>query len=406
MHLSPYLAWKIYYGMIVVKPFTLLIKPSGSDCNINCKYCFYKDRPAEFGRGKQRMSIETLEALVRGYVQLGFSRAGFAWQGGEPTLMGVDFFQRAVELQKKYGTPGQEISNTFQTNGIALGDRWCRFFHQNKFLLGISIDGPEKFHDRYRTDHSGAGTFAKVMRGIESCKKHRVEFNTLILLNDGNVGHPDELFDFAVKNELTYLQFIPCIERDPATGQPADFSITPGQYGDFLCRLFDLWCDYGPEKLNIREFDSLTTFFVLGHHTVCTYSENCAGFVVVEHNGDAFCCEFFVEPKWRLGNVSETPLEELAAGSTKLAFAEQKTNLSDECTACPFLKVCRGGCVKDRTRLGGRPSSQNYFCESYKQFFDYALITFMEMAKAIKEGWHTRHTRPVENVRIRIPDER
>ena len=386
-----------------MEPFTLLIKPSGSDCNIDCTYCFYKDRAAEFGRGPQRMSEETLETLVKGYMRLGFPRVGFAWQGGEPTLMGVEFFERAVDLQRKYGTPGQQISNTFQTNGIALGNKWCRFFRHNNFLLGISIDGPERFHNRYRVDRSGAGTFARVMRGIEHCKKHRVEFNTLVLLNNENVEHPDELFDFVVENELTYLQFIPCIERNPATGEPADFSITPRQYGDFLCRLFDLWCDYGPEKLNIREFDSLTTFFVLGHHTICAYSQGCAGFVVVEHNGDAFCCEFFVEPKWRLGNIAETPLDELASGSTQRAFGEQKQDLPDECGQCCFLKVCRGGCLKDRARLGGDPSSRNYFCESYRQFFDYSLLTFIDMAKGIKEGWHTRHTRSIDHVRLQIP---
>jgi len=387
-----------------MQPFTLLIKPSGADCNINCRYCFYKDRPAEFGRGKQRMSVETLETLVRSYMQLGFPLSGFAWQGGEPTLMGVEFFQRAVELQKKYGTPGQQISNTLQTNGVVLDETWCRFFRQNRFLLGISIDGPERFHNRYRVNHSGSGTFAKVMRGIELCKKHDVEFNTLVLLNDQNVRHPDELFEFVIENDLTYLQFIPCIERDPATGQPAEFSITPRQYGDFLCRLFDLWCDYGPEKLNIREFDSLTTFFVLGKHTVCTYSEQCAGFVVVEHTGDAFACEFFVEPKWRLGNISETPLEELAAGATKRAFAEEKKNLPDKCQACCFLKLCHGGCLKDRVRIGdGDSQRESYFCESYWQFFDYAIPTFMEMAAAIKQGRLDRHVRPVENVRLRIP---
>ena len=389
-----------------MQPFTLLIKPSGSDCNIDCRYCFYKGRPAEFGQGTQRMSFETLAELVKRYMRLRFPKAGFAWQGGEPTLMGVEFFQRAVWLQKKYGTPGQEISNTLQTNGITLSNKWCRFFHQNKFLLGISIDGPERFHDRYRVDHSGKGTFAKVMRGIENCKKHRVEFNALVLLNNRNVEHPDELFDFVVTNDLTYLQFIPCIERDPATGEPADFSITPKQYGDFLCRLFDLWCDYGPEKLNIREFDSLTTYFVLGSHTICTYSKQCAGFVVVEYNGDLFPCEFFVEPKWHLGNISETPLEELAGGGTKLAFARQKEDLCEECVSCCFLKICRGGCMKDRTRLGGgQPDRVSYFCESYRQFFDYALITLMDMSKAVKEGWLSRHTRPVDSVRLEVPDE-
>jgi len=397
-----------------MQPFTLLIKPSGSDCNIECRYCFYKDRTPEFGRGKQRMSDEVLEKLVKDYMQLGFPVVGFAWQGGEPTLMGVDFFRRAVEFQKKYGSNGQEVSNTLQTNGVLLDDNWCRFLHENKFLLGISIDGPKEFHDKYRVDHSGSGTFDRVIRGIENCKKHKVEFSALVLLNNKNVEHPETLFNFLIENGLTYLQFIPCVEREPVTKRIADFSITPGQYGDFLCRLFDLWYEYGPEKLNIREFDSLVTYYVMGKHTICTYSKQCAGFVVVEHSGDAFCCEFFVEREWRLGNILETPLAELAVGSKKRTFAREKQNLCNKCLVCTHLDICRGGCMKNRamldagysmhdenqgTRIEGR---ENYFCESYKKFFDYTIPRFMQMAAAIEDGSAARHTRSADRIRLRI----
>ena len=386
-----------------MQPFTLLIKPSGSDCNIDCAYCFYKDRALEFGRGKQRMSDEVLEKLVKDYMQLGFGVVGFAWQGGEPTLMGVDFFRRAVELQKKYGSNGQEVSNTLQTNGVLLDDNWCRFLHENKFLLGISIDGPKEFHDKYRLDHSGSGTFDKVMRGIKNCQKHKVEFSALVLLNNKNVEHPERLFDFLIENELTYLQFIPCVETDPGTGNIADFSITPKQYGDFLCRLFDLWYEYGPEKLNIREFDSLVTYYVMGKHTICTYSKQCAGFVVVEHSGDAFCCEFFVGPKWRLGNIFETPLEKLATDSKKRAFAREKQNLCNRCLLCSHLDICRGGCMKDRVRLDTEHNSrENYFCESYKRFFDYTIPRFMQIAAAIGDGSAARHTHSADRFRLRI----
>lgn len=386
-----------------MKPFTLLIKPSGSDCNIDCGYCFYKDRSPEFGRGRQRMSEEVLERLVKDYMQLGFDVVGFAWQGGEPTLMGVDFFKKVVELQKEYGRAGQQVSNTMQTNGVLLDEKWCRFLHENKFLLGISIDGPREFHDRYRLDHSGAGTFERVMRGIENCKRHEVELSALVLLNNQNVEHPDELFDFLVENDLTYLQFIPCIETDPATGEAADFSITAGQYGDFLRRLFERWYDYGPGKLNIREFDSLVTYYVMGNHTICTYSKQCTGFVVIEHTGDAFCCEFFVEPKWRLGNILETPLEKLAADSKKRAFARDKQRLCSQCLLCRYLDVCRGGCVKDRVRVGGgRAERPSYFCEGYKQFFDYTIPRFMEIAVAVENGSVGRHTRSADKVRLKI----
>ena len=390
-----------------MRPFTLLIKPSGSDCNINCRYCFYKGRPSEFGSGAQRMSDEVLEKLVRDYMETGFSVLGFAWQGGEPTLMGVDFFKRAVELQKRYGSAGQQVSNTMQTNGVLLDEGWCEFLHANKFLLGISIDGPKEFHDIYRLDHSGAGTYERVMRGIRRCKKQEVEFSALMLLNDRNVGHPERLFDFLVENDLTYVQLIPCIERDPATGGPADFSISPGEYGDFLCRLFDLWLEHGPERMNIREFDSLVTYYVMGSHTICTYSRQCAGFVVVEHNGDAFCCEFFVEPAWRLGNVLERPLVELATSEIRRAFAREKQKLCGRCVVCPHLDICRGGCMKDRVRLeGGRPEGPSYFCESYKRFFDYAAPRFKRMAGEVSSGRMGRRTRSAEKIRLKIGGER
>lgn len=385
-----------------MQPFTLLIKPSGSDCNIDCRYCFYKDRAPEFGHGKQRMNDEVLDKLVRDYMRLGFDVAGFAWQGGEPTLMGVDFFRRAVDLQKKYGRAGQQISNTLQTNGVLLDDDWCRFFHESKFLLGISIDGPREFHDCYRVDRSGKGTFDTVMRGIEKCKQHQVEFSALVLLNRRNVEHPHELFDFFVANDMTYLQFIPCVETDPATGNIADFSITPQQYGDFLCNLFDVWYAYGPEKVNIREFDSLVTYYVMGKHTICTYSKQCAGFVVIEHAGDAFCCEFFVEPKWHLGNILETPLQELAGSSKKRAFARDKEKLAGTCLVCRYLDICRGGCMKDRVRLGGDVNRQSYFCRSYKQFFDHAVPKVRQIAAAIQAGSMDRHTRSADRVRLRI----
>ncbi len=386
---------------MATKPFTLLIKPSGSDCNIDCRYCFYKDRPGQFGSGKQRMSEDVQESLVRQYMELGFDVSGFAWQGGEPTLMGVDFFRRAVELQRKYGTKGQQVSNTLQTNGTLLNEQWCRFFRENKFLLGISVDGPAEFHDRYRWDKSGAGTFERVWRGIECCKSHDVEFSTLVLLNNRNVEHCERLFEWLVENDLTYVQFIPCVETDPATGEPMEFSITAEQYGEFLCRVFDLWWNYGPEKINIREFDSTVTHYVMGAHTICAYSRQCAGFVVIEHNADAFCCEFFVEPRWRLGNILETPLVELANSRLKKEFARQKQRLCSKCLLCKHLDLCRGGCLKDRARTGGL-DRESYFCEAYKRFFEYSTPRFMQLAAEIEQGKADRHTRDAERIRLHI----
>ena len=383
-----------------MQPFTLLIKPSGSDCNLDCKYCFYKNRASEIGQGKQRMSDEVLERLIKDYMLLRFPLAGFAWQGGEPTLMGIDFYKRAVELQKKYGSPGQEVGNSLQTNAILLDDDWCKFLHDSNFLVGISIDGPKELHDYYRLARakpwtgpnppsagSGAGSFDKVMRALENCKKYKVEFNTLTLLNNRNVERPDQLFDFLIGNGVKFLQFIPCVEVDSATGKVADFSITPAQYGDFLCRLFDRWYEYGPTKLSIRDFDSILSYYVAGRHTICTFDKQCSQYIVIEHSGDAFTCDFFVEPKWRLGNIFETPIDKLAAGSKKRKFARAKQNLCNKCLVCRHLAICRGGCMKDRAPFDrDNFGKESYFCESYKRFFDYTIPRFTQIAAEINAG--------------------
>ncbi|MHC4843198.1 MAG: anaerobic sulfatase maturase [Planctomycetota bacterium] len=364
-----------------MRSFTLLIKPSGSDCNLDCKYCFYKDRVPEIGQGKQRMSYEVLEKLIKSYMQTGQKNCTFSWQGGEPTLMGIDFYKKAVEFQREYGQPGQLVSNALQTNAILLNPEWSKFLHENKFLVGISIDGPREWHDYYRLDHSGGGTFDKVFNAIELCKEYEVEFNTLTLLNKLTADHPDELFDFFVENEIRYLQFIPCVELDPTTGNIADFSVQPEQLGNCLCRLFDLWYEYGPEKISIRDFESILSFCASGRHTICTFSKQCSDYIVVEYTGDCFVCDFFVEPRWKLGNIFETPIQDLAASDKKQNFACMKSNLCNKCLLCSHLDVCRGGCMKDRIPFDkDKYSRENYLCQAYKQFFDYTMPRFMQLA--------------------------
>jgi uncharacterized protein len=372
----------------MAQPFTLLIKPSGSDCNVDCTYCFYKCRAPQIGTGRQRMSDEVLERLVKDYMGLRFQLSGFAWQGGEPTLMGLDFYKRAVELQTKYGVTGQEVGNSLQTNAILLNDaEWCRFLHESKFLVGISIDGPKELHDHYRLDLGGHGTWDRVMRAIERCKEHKVEFNTLTLINHLTADHADEVFDFLLDLGVRYLQFIPCVEVDPQAGGIADFSVSSKQYGDFLCRVFDRWTTFGPQKLSIRDFDSILSYCINGHHTLCTFDRQCSQYVVIEHTGDVFPCDFFVEPDWRLGNILETPIEQLAACERKKAFARKKQRIANKCLACRHLAVCRGGCMKDRMPLSECDDSrESYFCESYRQFFDYAMPRFMQIAAQIRIG--------------------
>ncbi len=373
------------YGNKKMQPFTLLIKPSGSNCNIDCMYCFYKSRCPEIGQGRQRMSDEVLERLIRDYLQLDFPGVGFAWQGGEPTLMGLEFYEKVINLQKKYGRSNQQITNSLQTNGILLNDKWCKFLHENRFLLGISIDGPRELHDFYRLDYSGAGTFDKVVAGIEKCREYKVEFNTLTLLNSKNIEHPDKIFNFLIGLGVKFMQFIPCVEIDPDTKKITEFSITPEQYGNFLCKIFDFWRDYGPDNLSIRDFDSILSYCVSGRHTICTYDNRCSQYIVIEHSGDVFCCDFFVEPKWRLGNILETSIGKLATSQIKSKFAHAKQNLSNKCLICKYMSVCRGGCMRNRISSNSDEfNKETYFCESYKRFFDYTMPQFMYVAAQIK----------------------
>ena len=353
--------------------FSLLIKPAGPDCNLVCEYCFYRGKTDMFGGGKHRMSEQVLESLISDYMKLKFPVSHFAWQGGEPTLMGLDFFKKVIQLQRQYGKAGQAVSNSLQTNGILLDGKWCEFLRQNKFLVGISLDGPKKYHDHYRVDQAGNGTFDKVMAAIELCRKHKVEFNVLVLLNNRNVAYPEELFDFFIEQKIGFLQFIPCLEKVSESGGITEFSVTAKQYGDFMCKTFDFWYDHGPEKLSIRMFDSLMNYLLHGQHTVCTLSDKCDDYIVVEHNGDVFCCDFFVNNQCRSGNILSTPIDKLARSDIKDRFSSQKNKVHNKCFVCRYKQMCCGGCLKDRIMENNDFACPSYFCEAYKQFFEHVI---------------------------------
>ena len=370
----------------MARPFTLLIKPAGPDCNIACEYCFYACKKELFAAGAHRMSEEILEPLVKSYLRLQFPISIFTWQGGEPTLMGLDFYKKALQLQQQAETEDQAVSNVLQTNGILLDDAWCEFLAEHKFLCGISLDGPKEFHDYYRKDQAGKGTYDRVLSGIECCRRHGVEFNILVLLNDRNVEHPDELFDFFTSQDLLYLQFVPCVEKnstDPS--QPAAYSISPEQYGEFLCRFFDRWLDGWTQKLSVRTFDSMLSYLLGQSHTECTFERQCNDYIVIEHNGDVYCCDFYVTSETRLGNILETPIEQLASHPVKQAFSRKKAEIANKCLVCRHLDICRGGCPKDRAALTGTHKAPSYFCRGYKMFFDHALGHLQGLAVKIRK---------------------
>ncbi|MBN1437468.1 MAG: anaerobic sulfatase maturase [Sedimentisphaerales bacterium] len=365
-------------------PFTLLIKPAGPDCNLNCAYCFYT-RNALFKPRPYRMSDAILERLIRDYLQLRFPVSSFTWQGGEPTLMGLDFYKKVIELQKQHGIDGQVVSNALQTNAVLLDSQWCRFLAQYNFLVGISLDGSKKIHDFYRTNHSGAGSFNQVAQAIDSCRQANVDFNIITLVNNHNVKCPDQLWDFFVEQGFNFLQFVPCVQPDPDhPGRPAHFAVSPEEFGQFICRIFDRWLQHGPRKVSVRLFDTMLSHILTGRHTNCTFAQRCNDYIVVEHNGETFCCDFFVNEQWKLGNIMNTPIDQIFNSPRKKEFADNKRRLADQCLICRFHQICRGGCLKDRFALTNDYHQPSYLCPAYKQFFQHALPHLQNIAQEFR----------------------
>ncbi|RKY68512.1 MAG: anaerobic sulfatase maturase [Candidatus Latescibacterota bacterium] len=366
-------------------PFQLLIKPAGPDCNLQCVYCFYRRVSEFFPTGQvHRMSRDVLEEMIRQYLSLRFPVSCFSWQGGEPTLCGLNFFEEAVRLQMEHGRNGQVVSNAFQTNGILLNQEWCRFFNQYKFLVGLSLDGPRYLHDFYRKKDS-RGSWEGVMRAARLLSEHEVEFNILAMVTRKSETKARELFHWFLDHNFRYLQFIPCLERLPQKGL-APFSATPEGYGDFLCELFDLWWENRNRQISIRLFDTVLERLVYGRPTLCIFSPVCQSYLVVEHDGSVYPCDFFVRKDTRLGNLMEKPLEEIFHSPAYKRFGERKSVLPDECRRCEWLSFCWGGCQKDRVDRQGRPAAKTLFCHSYRQFFSHAMPRLMSLVKGLQSS--------------------
>ncbi len=348
---------------------SLLIKPVSALCNLDCAYCFYLEREADPYRDLplRRMTDETLERLVDSYLFYSYPASAFAFQGGEPMLAGVEFFEKLVKLQQLLGRGGQSVSNSIQTNAVLIDDRWCELFSAYRWLAGVSIDGPEEAHDRYRLNRGGQGSWRRVMAGMETLQRHKVDFNVLCVLSQANVSRPGELYRFFRGLGIEHIQYIPLAEFDPA-GAARPFTITPEQYGRFLCDTFDLWWP-DRRKVRIRLFDNIAEALAGQKPGNCALHETCASYVVVEHNGDVFPCDFFVESGWKLGNVMLDSWPELARSRRRAAFAINKTLPRPECEACPYVAVCRQGCPKLRHAPARRFEDLDYFCHSYQMLF-------------------------------------
>ncbi len=328
------------------------------------------------------MSIKTLEEMTRQALQQRNPHMSFGWQGGEPTLMGLSFFKKAVEFQTKYGA-GKTVGNGFQTNGILLNTAWAEFFKEYNFLIGLSLDGPEHIHDHYRIKKNGKGSWKKVYNSAKMLLAAGVETNALIVVNDYSVNFPEEIYAFHKELGLNYMQFIPCVETDPAHPEnAAPFSVSAEQYGVFLTKVFDLWhadIKDGIATTSVRYFDSVFYNYVGLEAPECTLSKICGGYLVVEHNGNVYSCDFFVDGDWKLGNVMTGSMQEMLNSDRQNEFGNLKADLPVECITCEWLKKCWGGCTKDRIR-DPKDKGSNHFCESYKIFFNHADTKLNELA--------------------------
>lgn len=385
--------------------FHVMAKPTGPICNLDCKYCFYLEKENLYpGKHSWAMSEEVLESYIRQYIQAQAAPSiTFAWQGGEPTLLGVDYFQKVVELQRKYAD-GRPIANAFQTNGVLLNDRWAEFLAENRFLVGISVDGPRELHDCHRVNKGGKGTFDSVMAGIGYLRKHGVEFNTLTVVNRKNSYQPLEVYRFLREVGSGYMQFIPIVERTAVSPGPeglhlispswkssakvTEWSVEPLQFGKFLCAVFDEWVRRDVSRYFVQIFDVALESWYGMPQGLCVFRETCGTALAVEHNGDLYSCDHFVYPENKLGNIMEAPLESMVGSQQQRRFGVSKRNtLPRYCRECEVRFACNGECPKHRflQTPDGEPGL-NYLCAGYKLFFDH-IDPYMEfMAQELKHG--------------------
>ncbi len=378
--------------------FHLLAKPTGAICNLDCEYCFFLAKEQLYPGSKFRMSDDLLETYIQ---QLLASHqtpeVTIAWQGGEPTLMGLEFFQRSLELVEKHKKPGQQVTHTLQTNGTQLDDAWGQFFKQHQFLIGLSVDGPQHLHDTYRVDKRGRGSFEQVMQGWQILKTHQVDFNILCTVNAANGDRPLEVYRF-FRDQLgaEFIQFIPIIERVNADGstliqagnQVTERSVKPDQFGQFLIGIFDEWIQRDVGKIFIQHFDAALANWVDVPPSVCIFSKTCGHALALEHNGDLYSCDHFVEPDYKLGNIQETPMIDLIASPQQQQFGQAKLDtLPQYCRQCEVRFACNGGCPKNRfiQTPDGEPGL-NYLCAGYKAFFTHIDRPMQMMANLLRQG--------------------
>ncbi len=376
-----------------MRPFSLLVKPTSADCNLACDYCFYLPKKNLYPQTKtHRMSDAVLERLIKSYMHTAQPAYSICWQGGEPTLMGTNFFLKAVEFEKKYGSPGARMGNSIQTNATLITDKMAKLFAKYNFLVGCSLDGPENIHDHYRQTLNGKATHKEVLKGIEMLKRNRVAFNILTLVSQANINHAKEVFHYLKNMGFNYHQYIPCIEFDEnKTLLP--FSITGELWGDFLCDIFDAWYPKQISSVSVRNFDAILSKQINGINDVCVLGDNCCQYFVVEYNGDVYPCDFFVEKKHKLGNIMETTWEELLYSPAYQQFGAQKSCWNETCNTCDHQKLCAGDCLKNRVYSGNPPENLSCLCPGLTSFFIHTKNGFEKLSDKIQREKKKAHKR-------------
>lgn len=390
------------------KPFHLMAKPTSYQCNLDCDYCFYLEKERFFttknqNRGKEKithMSDEVLRNYVKSYI------AGqdapvveFAWQGGEPTLAGLDYFKKAIEYQKKYAND-KEIYNCLQTNGVLLNDEWARFLKEHDFLVGLSIDGPEELHDHYRPLKGDKPSFQKVMKAVEVLKKHDVKFNTLTVVNDVNVEHPVKVYNFLKSIGSQFHQYIPIVEQlevdttDPQLIFPKSrtekkltpFSVDGSKYGEFMVGIFNEWVKQDVGRVFVQLFDNALAAWAGEEPNVCVYRKECGDAMVIERNGDIYSCDHYVYPEYKLGNVMDGKIHKVVTNKLQTKFGKDKANVGMHCESCAYRHACNGGCPKHRIHENDDGTLQNHLCPGYKKIFSHMDPYMKFMANELEQG--------------------
>lgn len=388
------------------RPLYVMIKPVSSICNLACDYCYYLEKTKLYKQdesdGKFIMSNSLLEEFIKQYIEAQtMPQVLFTWHGGETLMRPLSFYKQALELQKKYAK-GRIINNSIQTNGTLLTDEWCRFFKENNWLVGVSIDGPQEFHDEYRRSKQGLPSFTKVMRGVELLNKHGVEWNALAVVNDYNAEYPLDFYNFFKKIDCHYIQFSPIVERitvhndgrylacpaDKGEIPLADFSVTAEQWGHFLCAIFDEWVKKDVGKFYIQLFDSTLANWIGEQPGVCTLAKTCGHAGVIEYNGDVYSCDHFVFPEYKLGNIRTHSLTEMMYSEREQSFGTAKQNsLPSQCQSCEFLFACNGECPKNRfLHTDNGEAGLNYLCKGYYEYFSHVAPYMDFMKKELLEG--------------------